>query len=332
MASELDWENLRLFGILHRHPSFSAASRVAKVDATTLSRRLTQLEQELGVLLFQRTTSGLVPTEAAAQIAEHALRIERQIELAREEATGRAQRVEGVVRLALTDETAASFVVPRLSVLRDRHPGLDLEFIVGDGYVDLARGDADIAIRFQLPGRGAPADPGSSVELTARRVATMYVGVYASTSYLARRGRPKDAFDVAGHDLVLQRRDQLPLPGAPWAARVRSVGRPVVRTEGLASMRAAILAGLGIGALPTLLAASAPELTQLGPPEVVDEREIWLVAPADLARVARVRAVWDFLLEIAEDFRRAGSGTKPPAAGRAKSPATSSRRRAPDRG
>jgi len=308
MAAELDWENLRLFGALFRHQSFSAASRIVGIDATTLSRRLTQLEQQLGVLLFQRTTGGLVPTEAAAKMAEHTLRIERQIGLAREEATGEAERVAGVVRVALTDETAASFVVPRLATLRERHPSIDLEFVVGDGYVDLARGDADLAIRFQVPGRGAPADPGSSVDLTAKRVGSMYVGVYASSSYLARRGRPKDAFDVEGHDLVLQRRDQLPLPGAPWAAKVRGRGRAVVRTDGLASMRAAILVGLGVGALPTLLGQAAAELVQLTPPAVVDEREIWLVAPADLARVARVRAVWDFLVEIADDFRRCGSG------------------------
>ena len=303
MATDLDWENLRLFTLVHRHGSFSAAARVVGVDATTLSRRLTQLEEQLGVLLFQRTTSGLLPTDAAAKVLEHALRIEHQIDLAREEATGRAMLAAGVVRIALTDQTAASFLLPSAPALHERYPGIELELVVGDSFIDLARGDADIAIRFQYPGRGAPADPNSSIELTARRVAAMYVSVYASRSYLARRGRPKDAFEIAGHDLVLTRRDEVPLPGAPWAARVRGRGRAIVRTDGLASMQAAVVAGLGIGALPQIMASENPELVQLTPPAVVDEREIWLITSADLARVARVRAVWDFLLELAETYR-----------------------------
>ena len=299
----LDWENLRVFGALHRHRSFAAAARELRVDATTLSRRLTQLEDELGVLLFQRTTLGLTPTEAADAIAASVQRIERQVELLRGEAAGKDAAPRGVVRLASAAELVDAFLMPRYAALRARHPELELQLITGDRYVDLTRGEADLAIRFQLPGRGVPADPRATIEVTAQRLGAIDFAVYASAAYLKRaRRRPRDAHDVEGHDLVLPRAAAAYLPGSPWFARVEGRGRAALRVDGPGSMSAAVVGGLGIGVMPTML-VEGRDPVRLGAREVVDTREIWLLSPADLARVARVRVVRDFIVELASAFR-----------------------------
>lgn len=300
MGEPLDWENLRIFAALKRHKSFAAAARPLGVNATTLARRLTALEKQLGVLLFQRTAEGLVPTEAAATLGESVLRMEREIELLQLNVAGRASRLEGAVRLAVTEGFAESFLLPRWQPLHERHPGIELHLLLGDAYADLARGEADLAVRFQQAGKGAPSQPGSPIEILARRIGRIEVGIFASRAYLARRGDPRGLDDLEGHDLVLPRLGAQYLPGAPWFSRVS--GRAVIRTDGIGSMTASIVAGLGVGAIATDVAATHPGLKRIGD-EVVDRRDAWLLVPADLAKVGRVRAVWDYILELASARR-----------------------------
>src|SRR5262245_50457955 len=282
MPPALDWENLRFFAALKRHGSFSAAARELAVNATTASRRLAQLEEELDVLLFQRTAGGLVPTEAAEDLVEAVQRMERQVDLLRARSAGRDARVEGTVRLAVATQFADSFLIPRLGPLCERHPGLELEIMASDRYVDLTRGEADLAVRFQYPGKGAPSDPRSTLEVKARRLLSIAFAVYASAAYVARAGRPKDAFSVEGHDLILAREASPYLPGSGWFARVAGVGRAALRVDGVGAMLAAVVAGLGIGACETFLAAGMDGLVPIGPPAVIDEREAWLLMPGDL--------------------------------------------------
>jgi DNA-binding transcriptional LysR family regulator len=294
-----DWDNLRVFAALRRRLSFSAAARELGVNATTTSRRLAQLEDQLGTLLFQRTADGLVPTEAAEGVMESVVQMERQVELLAAHASGRDAVPEGPVRLAVTEDFAEAFLIPRLAALRVRYPGIELELVIGDRYVDLTRGEADLAVRFQQPGGGAPSDPRSSLEVRARRLGTIAFAVYASRAYVARAGLPADAFSMKGHDVILSRAASAYLPGSPWFARVHGQGRAVLRVDGVGSMAAAIDAGLGVGVMATFLAADRDGLVQIGPPATIDERELWLLAPGDLARVARVRIVWEYLGEIA---------------------------------
>ena len=127
MPDALDWENLRLFGALLRHRSFAAAGRALGVDPTTLSRRLTALEDQLGAVLFRRTSGGLRTTEAAEAIAPTIEGMERRVARLRDAAIGGAARVEGVVRLATTDVVARALIIPHLDRLRAVAPGLDLE-------------------------------------------------------------------------------------------------------------------------------------------------------------------------------------------------------------
>lgn len=78
-------------------------------------------------------------------------------------------------------------------------------------------------------------------------------------------------------------------------------GRAVIRTDGIGSMTASIVAGLGVGAIATDVAATHPGLKRIG--DEVDRRDAWLLVPADLAKVGRVRAVWDYILELASARR-----------------------------
>ncbi len=297
MLDSLAWDDLRVFLVLRRVATFAAAARILEVDATTVSRRIARLEERLGTQLFQRTRDALVPTREAETIADLVEGMERQAALVESQARGQNARVEGVVRIAATPHFARSFLFPRLSPLSTRYPALQIEIVPGQNRADLTRHEADLALRFQFPGAGAPAETTSHVEIQSKRLASMTIGVYASREYIARAGRPKNAHALRGHDIVLPNEDAPHIPGRQWVERVRALGRASIRVD-VASTAAAISSGYGVGAAVDLYAADFPNLVRLTPPEVVDTRDLWILMPSDLVRVARVRVVWDFLVEL----------------------------------
>jgi DNA-binding transcriptional LysR family regulator len=297
MAGEVAWDDLHVFLVLHRSKTFAAAARTLAIDATTVSRRLARLEEQLGARLFQRTPDALVPTRAAASIVDNVENMERQAGRVASQVAGRDALVEGVVRIAATPHFARSFLFPRLAPLSTKYPDLQIEIVVSAGRADLTRQEADLALRFSFAGAGAPAETSSHVEIQSRRLMPISISAYASREYIARAGRPKNAHALKGHDIVLPNDDSPSTPAHAWVERVRSLGRAKLRVD-FSSMAAAVSSGYGVGALAGIYAAEFPNLVRITPPDVVDSRELWILMPRDLVRVARVRVVWDFIVGL----------------------------------
>jgi DNA-binding transcriptional LysR family regulator len=288
---------LHVFLVLRRVATFAAAARILEVDATTVSRRLARLEAQLGAQLFLRTADALVPTPEAERIVDSVEGMERHAARVNGQIAGRDARVEGIVRIAVTPQFANYFLFPHLAPLRAQYPDLQIELVASQRRADLTRDEADIALRFQIPGGGAPAETSTRVEIQARRLAAVPIGVYASRQYLARAGRPKNAYALRGHDIVTPNEDAAYLPGRAWVERVLPLGRASIRVD-VASTAAAVSAGLGVGAVVDLFATDFPNLVRLTPPEAVDSRDLWILMPSDLVRVARVRVLWDFIVAL----------------------------------
>jgi DNA-binding transcriptional LysR family regulator len=297
MSASLPWGDLHVFLVLRRAGTFAAAARILDVDATTVSRRLTRLEERLGTQLFQRTPDALIPTPEAESIVESVEHMDRQAARVASQIAGRDALVEGVVRIAVTPQFARSFLLPRIPPLCARYPLLELQIVPSQRRADLTRDEADLALRFQVAGGGAPAEATSHIEIQSRRLASLSVGVYASREYIARAGRPKNAHAMRGHDIVLPNEEAPHIPGRAWVDRVRSLGRASIRVD-VASTAAAVSAGFGVGALVGLYAEELPNLVHLTPPDSVDARDLWILMPTDLVRVARVRVVWDFIVGL----------------------------------
>jgi DNA-binding transcriptional LysR family regulator len=310
MAGSVPWDDLHVFLVLRRVKTFAAAARILEVDATTVSRRLARLEEGLGAQLFQRTPDALIPTREAETIVDSVEAMERQATRVASQIAGKNTLVEGIVRIAVTPHFARAFLFPRLAPLCAQHPLLQIEIVSGQRRADLTRDEADLALRFQLPGAGAPAEATSHVDIQARRLTSIPIGVYASREYVARAGRPANAHAVRGHDLVLPNEDASYIPGRSWVDRVRSLGRTSLRVD-VASTAAAISAGFGVGAAPHLYAAEFSNLIHLTPPDTVDTRDLWILMPSDLVRVARVRTVWDFIVDTTTTRPKARAAGEP---------------------
>jgi DNA-binding transcriptional LysR family regulator len=295
----VEWGDLRFFLAAARGRSLGAAARALGVEHTTVSRRLAALEETLAAKLFVRTPDGLSLTAAGQEVLPMAEEVERATQAIARAASAHDGRVEGTVRVTAS-EAFSGFLVKQFAELRSRHPGLVIEVLTANQALDLARGEADIAIRIMKT---------TQRDLVVKKILEAGWSMYASEGYVSRRGRPAAADALAGHDVVGYDEAMAATPGAQWLNASASGANVALRGNSLVSVLNAVIAGFGISVIPCFLGDAEPSLRRLTP-QVLGSRDITLVVHPDMAKVARVRAVIDFLTEVAgrERTRFAGTG------------------------
>jgi DNA-binding transcriptional LysR family regulator len=281
-----DWNDLRYFLAISRERTLAGAARVLRVQHSTVGRRLEVLEADLGAHLFTRTPDGLILTAAGANVLPLAEAAERAALAVLSRVAGEDGRIEGIVRLT-TSEAFSGFIVRRLGELHERHPKLVVEVLAGNRSLDLARGEADLALRIVET---------TQPELICRRVGDAGWSLYAAASYLERRGTPS-ADDISGHDVIAFEETMSNIPGAIWLKEHAGSAHVMVRANSIVAALNAMIFGMGLAVLPCFLADAEPTVRRLTP-EVLGSRKLWLVFHPDAARAARVRCVIDFVTEI----------------------------------
>lgn len=281
-----DWNDLRYFLAVAREGSTIAAAKALGVNQSTVQRRLTELEEKLGRELTTRQTTGYKLTAFGEELLAYAERVESAVgELERHVAdTGRDR--SGVIRV-----TCPEPIVPRLTPLmdrfRERHPQYRVEFVTSDRYLDLLKGEADVAFR-----SGDTDD-----DLIGRKIADSIWAVYASRVYIERHGKPDRVEDLA-HHLLVSFDETLPNHRVvKWLEAVAPQARIIARNNSVLGLVYAVRSGIGMGPLPTAIADDQGDLVQvLGP--IADLTRSWrLLTHPDLRRTPRISAFFDFIDE-----------------------------------
>lgn len=273
------WDDLHLFLAAHRSGSLTSAARALGVNQSTASRRLAALEEVLGARLFDRVPGGLRPTPLAAEVLAHAEAAERGVMGFASAVAGVDTRVSGTVRVAVPDGVDSLLVAPMVGELLERHPGLVVELVASPVVANLARREADLALRLVRP----------SGDLLCRKVATMTNAVWGTERHATTRlaDAPWITWDE-GLD-----------PGeAGWTARHVPTERVVLRVNRSDAKLASARAGVGLVVLPVAVGREFPELRRLDAPPL-PATDVWLVAHPALRDVPRVDAVWSFLADLA---------------------------------
>jgi DNA-binding transcriptional LysR family regulator len=285
------WDDVRFFLAVARAGSLSGAARALGVGHVTAGRRIAVLEKRLGVTLLNRTPDGFATTSAGEAILQQCMSMERAALDVERIAAGRDSLVTGSVRVTTTEALAYQVVAPAIAALRVVYPELQVDLVAGVRSLDIARRDADVAVRFARP----PAP-----DLICRKLGEMGFSLYASPSYLASSGTPERGRGLAGHDLVT-------FTGAPPAMSPFFMGeslegaRIALRCDNPLIQRRAAANGLGIAELACFLGDSSPDLARVWPAEPPARRTAWLVVHQDMRRSARIRAV---SAAIGDMFRR----------------------------
>lgn len=285
----MEWEDVRYFLAVARSGSLTRASRILKTSAATVGRRVAALEKGLGARLFDRRQTGYILTDSGEAIRRRAEEAEAAMQAVEHTALAHDRRATGTVRLAATDDTASYLIAPHLVELRRRHPGISLEIVGEMDLVNLSRREAEIALRGVRPARG---------DFVVRRFGSWNLGLYAARSYAAAKAIEPGLSDLSGLDIITWNDDYAHVRGGPWLAEHAQGASIALKANSRRIHHVACAAGLGLAVLPCKVADRDRSLVRLLPAECVISIELWLVAPRDLLRAGRVRAVMDFLAEI----------------------------------
>ncbi|KIC11987.1 LysR family transcriptional regulator [Leisingera sp. ANG-M1] len=284
-----DWNHIRAFLATAETGSLSAAARQLGLTQPTLSRQVAALEEQLGVLLFERLGRALALTDAGHELLEHSRKMGEAAQGLSIAATGQAQSIEGTVRITASDVMSAYVLPSVLHQLRQRAPKLTVDVVAANDIRDLMRREADIAIRHVRP---------EQPELIARLVQEATGHFYAAKTYLDRRGRPSSLAELAAHDFVsfgnTGRMIEYLVPmGIPVTAENFRIGS----NSGLVAWEL-VRQGFGVTPMSDEVAAAAPEVERLVPGSDAITFPVWLTTHRKLHTSRRIRLVFDLLAEF----------------------------------
>ena len=271
--------------------SFTLAADRLGISKSVVSRRMSELENRLGVRLLNRTTRRLGLTEVGQAFYERCVRILADVE----EAEHAASKLHGAPRGTLRINAPLSFgllhLTPAITGFLERYPELQIDMDLNDRYVDLIEEGFDVAIRI-----GRLRDS----SLIARRLAPARRAVVASPAYLRRHGRPASPEDLTAHNCLVY--TNVPL-AEQWQFRIDGEIRSVrvggtLRVNNGEILRDAVVAGLGLAILPTFICGAdiaAGRLDVMLQDCTVSHSAVHVVYPHSRHLSPKVRAFVDFL-------------------------------------
>ena len=283
----LDWNDLRYFLSVARTGSTLAASKQLKVSQSTVSRRITTLEETLDVTLFVRRSSGYELTPRGQSVIAAAEDVEAAILAFSDGIEADTRRLSGKVRGSTVEAAANRGVIPAIAILRERHPEVQVELVTSDQYVDLPRGEADFAIRY---------GPRPTEEtLVVRHLFDMLESVYAAQPLVDQLGMPSGFADLARYPIIASTSGQSTTNS--WIEANAPEAEIAQRTNSMSSVVAGVQAGLGASILPCMMGAAVPGLVRLFPPIEELTTPGWMVTTDLARRQPHIRAVIDVVVQ-----------------------------------
>ncbi|HYQ39906.1 MAG TPA: LysR family transcriptional regulator [Pseudomonas sp.] len=290
----MDWDNLRYFLELSRAGKLTAAARRLGVDHTTVARRVQALEKQLGQPLFIRSGAGYSLAEAGRRLLAQAEAMESAYLAIEQPGEGGADSLSGLVRIGATEGYGVALLASQLAELTQRHPNLGIDLLAVPRMVHLARHEADIVITLDRPERGP---------YIITRLTDYVLRLYASTDYLARHPPIRRREDLREHRFVSYIEDLLYSKELHYLDEIGRPGQIALRSTSILAQQNAALAGAGLAILPSFAARREPTLQEVLPEQIEFVRTFWMLMPVENKDLARMRACWDFLREMAGQNR-----------------------------
>jgi DNA-binding transcriptional LysR family regulator len=289
LAGMFDWNDLRYFLAVARSGSTLAASRKLRVSQATVSRRITALEEALGTALFLRSPSGYALSARGQTMVPMAEAVEQEIAALQNWFAAEGRRLSGDVRVTTVESAANVWLMPALAAFRAQHPQVVAEIIVDDHTLDIAKGEADIAIRFG----NAPDDE----SLAIRRIVDLHESVYVHRELAEQLGMPNGYAGLTRYPFI-----DFSGPGVGQISQwVQSLGpdmQIVHRANTLSAVIAAARAKMGAAIIPCLIGDTHSNLVRLFPPIAELTTPGWLVASAVGRQQPHIRALLDHIADF----------------------------------
>lgn len=292
---QLNWEDVRLFGVIAQTGSLRRASSCLQIQVSTLSRRLDALESALGLKLFERTPRGLILTEPGRRIASDVESIEMIMQGNAWRGRIQACEIRSEVKLVMSEGVAGRWFIPNfLNQFVERHPKVAVRLGVTHETGHTAIPPFDLQIQYA---------PAARESLNTVRIGTLHFMYFASRAYIERHGTPVSKDDLGHHRFA----DIMQALTAEYGTLGRysniSKGQASLISNSALAVLAAVEAGTAIGLLPSYVYLLSRELVPvLASTEF--EFGIYINYSATAAERPEVRAMIDFLKEVVFDRRK----------------------------
>lgn len=291
-AVKFDWNKARAFLVTAEEGSLSAAARALGMAQPTLGRQVEGLQEELGIVLFERVGRGLSLTPSGLELLAHVRDMGEAACRVSMTALGQSEALEGTISISASETYAAVLLPPIIARLRILEPSIQVEIVVANHASDLRRREADIAIR-----NFRPTEP----DLIARKIGDAEAVLYATPDYIQKIGNPTHPSDLRRADFVNLDHGGMMIKGLNRLGLGLTQANFPLLTESYLVMWELVRQGAAIGILDAHIGDADPGVRRVLPDLEPLCFPIWLVSHRELSTSRRIRRVYDYL---AAELRR----------------------------
>ncbi len=285
--SEPEWGDFKFILALGRGGSVAGAARILGVDSSTVSRRLAAVEEAIGSILIIRGGRDFCLTAQGKEAFAAAENMETIVGVALSHIRAAKTEIEGLVRISCVPGLM-EFLIPLQTSVATRFPRLRVEVTSAFQIVDLAKGDADIALRMSPP---------SSPDLIGKKAFEFGMGLYASKKYVAEYGLLESLDDLQHHKIVHYSNAFSHIPTFSWIEKYLKPSESVLRADGPDMALNLVRSGGGIGIVDCYRADKSADVVRAFP-EPFKQIPGWIVYHESLRNTGRIKAIVDMLVEF----------------------------------
>ena len=293
----MDWDKLRIFHAVADAGSLTHAGDTLHLSQSAVSRQIRALEESLNTTLFHRHARGLILTEQGELLFDATKSMNKRLDTATARIKDSEEEVFGELRVTTTIGFGTLWLAPRLPKLYEKYPDLKIDLMLEERLLDLPMREADVAIRMKEP---------SQADLIRKRLMSVRMRLYASQSYLERRGSIDRIEDIADHRLICQSLSSPQVAAGATLVQHLLTHDPtsLLTINNYFGVLQAIHNNLGVGVLPDYVTEDFPDLVRVLPELESGEVPVFLAYPEELRQSKRIAAFRDFVQDEIFTHRR----------------------------
>jgi DNA-binding transcriptional LysR family regulator len=292
MLDDVNWDHLRSLLAFARGGTFTAAAKMLGVKHSTVSRHLSEIEQQIRSKIVYRDVDGLKLTLAGERLVVSAEVMEAQFRQARDDIAGRDSLLTGTVRIGAPDGFGAMFLAPRLHELADRFPSLEIQLVAMPRVFNLTNREADIAVSLALPDHG---------RLIGRKLSDYSLGLYAANDYLRKSEPILKISDLKNHRFVNYIDDLIAINELDYLDEVSKDVSATFQSSSIIAQANATASGSGLCVLPYFIAKTQVNLVRVLRNDVSLIRTWYILVHETQKDLGKIKAVVDFVVGIVRE-------------------------------
>lgn len=293
----MDWDKLRTFHIVSEAGSFTHAGAALDLSQSAISRQISGLEESLGVKLFHRHARGLVLTESGELLQKTAGDIFGKLSMVEARLSDALSQPTGTLRITAPGFLGSTWLVPKLSLLHEKYPDLEIQLLLDNRIFNLSMREADAAIRLYEPDQS---------DLLYKSMGTIQFKICASKKYFDKFGTPETLKDLKKHTVIgYPPNVPVPFEDPNWLLRKANLDTgnnpKLIRMNSLHAISQGVVYGLGIAVLPEYIINKDKTIVTCLHDVKCPSVEMFFVYAEERRNSNRIKLLQEFLLETAKN-------------------------------